>query len=80
VHYPDYLSSPDCSLVANAARDLGEFLFRRRLDHPEAAPAAGHLRARWPAPRRRADPADAGEAAARDDRAPAPLRIGYHQP
>jgi FAD/FMN-containing dehydrogenase/Fe-S oxidoreductase len=45
IHYPDYLSSPDCSLVANATRDLGEFLVRRRLDHPKTAPAAGPLRA-----------------------------------
>ena len=65
VHYPDYVSSPDCSLVANATRDLGEFLVQRRLDHPEAAPAAGPLRA---ARRRRRH--DGG----------APLRIGYHQP
>ncbi len=43
VHYPDYVNSPDCSLVANATRDLGEFLLQRRLDHPEAAPAAGPL-------------------------------------
>ena len=64
VHYPDYISSPDCSLVANAARDLGEFLLRRRLDHPEAAPAAGPLRA--------ARPVDPPEGPA--------LRIGYHQP
>lgn len=45
VHYPDYVNTPDCSLVANATRDLGEFLLRRRLDHPEAAPTAGPLRA-----------------------------------
>jgi FAD/FMN-containing dehydrogenase/Fe-S oxidoreductase len=44
VHYPDYLVSPDCSLVANATRDLGEFLVRQRLDHPESVPAAGPLR------------------------------------
>ena len=43
VHYPDYLGDPDCSLVANAARDLGEFLVRYRADHPRAAPAAGFL-------------------------------------
>ena len=35
VHYPDYLASPDCSLVANATHDLGEFLVRYRADHPE---------------------------------------------
>jgi FAD/FMN-containing dehydrogenase/Fe-S oxidoreductase len=44
VHYPDYLSSSECSLVANATCDLGEFLVRYRADHPEAAPASGHLR------------------------------------
>ncbi len=66
VHYPDYVSSPDCSLVANAARDLGEFLLRRRLDHPEAAPAAGPLRAA----RRKSPTSSSGT----------PLRIGYHQP
>jgi glycerol-3-phosphate dehydrogenase subunit C len=43
VHYPDYLSSPDCSLVANATCDLGEFLVRYRADHPETAPVAGRL-------------------------------------
>ena len=65
VHYSDYLDSSDCSRVAAATRDLGEFLVRRRADHPEAAPAAGPLRAARPA-------GPAGEAAA--------LRIGYHQP
>jgi Fe-S oxidoreductase len=44
VHYPDYLSSPECSLVANATRDLGEFLVRWRADHPDTAPAAGPVR------------------------------------
>ena len=43
VHYPDYLGEADCSLVANATHDLGEFLVRRRADHPEAAPAEGRL-------------------------------------
>ncbi|MBN1631759.1 MAG: anaerobic glycerol-3-phosphate dehydrogenase subunit C [Thermoleophilia bacterium] len=66
VHYPDYLSSPDCSLVANAARDLGEFLVRRRADHPESVPAAGRLRA-----------ARSSTSAAQGGR---PLRIAYHQP
>ncbi len=69
VHYPDYLSTPECSLVANATRDLGEFLVQRRHDHPETAPPAGPLRA---AAARR--PADS------DHPAEAPLRIGYHQP
>jgi len=66
VHYPDYLSSSDCSLVANAARDLGEFLVRRRLDHPETVPAAGPLQTA----RSSASAADGSR----------PLRIGYHQP
>jgi glycerol-3-phosphate dehydrogenase subunit C len=66
VHYPDYLSSPDCSLVANAAHDLGEFLVRRRLDHPETVPAAGPLRA-----------TQSGASTASGGR---PRRIGYHQP
>jgi FAD/FMN-containing dehydrogenase/Fe-S oxidoreductase len=39
VHYPDYLASEDCSLVANATRDLGEFLLTLRADHPERGPA-----------------------------------------
>ena len=30
VHYPDYLATPDCSLVAGATHDLGEFLVRYR--------------------------------------------------
>ena len=40
VHYPDIVSSEECSLVANATRDLGEFLASRRAEHPESAPAA----------------------------------------
>jgi FAD/FMN-containing dehydrogenase/Fe-S oxidoreductase len=51
VHYPDYVNTPDCSLVANATRDLGEFLLQRRLDHPEAAPAARAPRATDAGPR-----------------------------
>jgi Fe-S oxidoreductase/FAD/FMN-containing dehydrogenase len=39
VHYPDIVPSEECSLVANATRDLGEFLVSRRAEHPEAAPA-----------------------------------------
>ena len=74
VHYPDYVSSPDCSLVANATRDLGEFLVRWRLDHPEASPAAGPLRAAWPIHVR-----DGGAPSPANGQDP-PLRIGYHQP
>ena len=71
VHYPDYVGSPECSLVANAAHDLGEFLVRRRADRPEAAPTAGPLRSH----------SAAGQAAsAQPTPGGAPLRIGYHQP
>jgi FAD/FMN-containing dehydrogenase/Fe-S oxidoreductase len=38
VHYPDIAPSEECSLVANATRDLGEFLVSRRTEHPEASP------------------------------------------
>ncbi len=41
VHYPDYLHRAACSLVADATRDLGEFLAAERRAHPESAPAAG---------------------------------------
>ena len=71
VHYADYVNSADCSLVANATRDLGELLVRRRLDHPETAPVAGSLRT----PRATAHASDA----APDDARPR-VRIGYHQP
>ena len=71
VHYPDYVSSPDCSLVANATHDLGEFLVRRRADYPEAAPTAGPLHSHGAA----------GQAAsAHPTTSGAPLRMGYHQP
>ncbi len=43
VHYPDYAPSPDCSVVANATHDLGEFLVRFRADHSENVPAARPL-------------------------------------
>lgn len=43
VHYPDYLSSEDCSLVANAAHDVGEFLVRHRADHPGLSPTTTSL-------------------------------------
>lgn len=38
VHYPDYVPTPECALVANATRDLGEFLAGHRADHPDLAP------------------------------------------
>ncbi len=38
VHYPDITPSEECSLVANATRDLGEFLVSRRAERPEWAP------------------------------------------
>jgi FAD/FMN-containing dehydrogenase/Fe-S oxidoreductase len=41
VHYSDYVNATETSLVANATCDLGEFLVRRRADHPESAPKAG---------------------------------------
>lgn len=71
VHYADYVSSTDCSLVANATRDLGELLVRRRLDRPETAPVAGPLRTVG-ATAHASGPA-LGEA-------PPRVRIGYHQP
>jgi FAD/FMN-containing dehydrogenase/Fe-S oxidoreductase len=43
VHYPDYLGSRECSAVADATHDLGEFLGRYRADHPQAAPVAREL-------------------------------------
>jgi len=39
VHYPDYVPTAECALVANATRDLGEFLIGHRADHPDLAPA-----------------------------------------
>jgi FAD/FMN-containing dehydrogenase/Fe-S oxidoreductase len=69
VHYPDYLASPDCSLVADAARDLGEFLVRLRQDHPDSAPSAAPIQG-LPA-------TDRQQTAEHSMR---PLRIGYHQP
>ena len=47
VHYPDYLSSDDCSAVAGATHDLGEFLVRYRADHPDRSPAADPLGGAW---------------------------------
>ena len=75
VHYPDYLGSSDCSLVANATRDLGEFLLRHRLDHPQAAPAAGPL-SRAPLAGR----ATEVRGKTGPDAASPRLRVGYHQP
>lgn len=43
VHYPDYLASKSCSVVANATRDLGEFIAAYRADHPERAPRPAEL-------------------------------------
>ncbi len=47
VHYPDYTSSPECSTVAEATHDLGEFLVRFRADHPGRSPVAGPLSGAW---------------------------------
>ncbi len=79
VHYPDYLPGSDCSLVANAARDLGEFLVGYRSDRPERSPAAGPLR-RFPGAARETppSPSEAGESPGSGDESP--LRIAYHQP
>lgn len=43
VHYPDYLGTPEASTVAAAAYDLGHFLLRCRLDHPDLAPVVRPL-------------------------------------
>jgi Fe-S oxidoreductase len=43
VHYPDYVPSDDSSLVANAFRDLGEFLVGYRSARPESSPPAKAL-------------------------------------
>ncbi len=79
VHYPDYLTSSECSLVANATCDLGEFLVRYRADHPEAAPAAGPLR-RAPRIAGRGRRRRLSAPARRTTEPGAPLRIAYHQP
>ena len=47
VHYPDYLASPDCSAMAEATHDLGEFLVRYRADHPDLSPRAAALPGPW---------------------------------
>jgi len=52
VHYPDYLSSPDCSAIADATHDLGEFLVRYRADHPDRSPVARPLPGVWSEARR----------------------------
>jgi len=43
VHYPDYAPTRESSVVAEATRDLGEFLVRYRSDHPDLSPAARAL-------------------------------------
>jgi glycerol-3-phosphate dehydrogenase subunit C len=79
VHYPDYLPGRDCSLVANATRDLSEFLLSYRANHPHSSPPAGHLRrsvnptggaAAWLGPKEGPLTTEIGPA----------LRIAYHQP
>jgi FAD/FMN-containing dehydrogenase/Fe-S oxidoreductase len=76
VHYPDYAPGRACSLVADATRDLGEFLLRRRLDHPETAPAARPLRGRGGLSPFETAGAAPGTGAA----PPRPLRVAYHLP
>lgn len=68
VHYPDYLGTPECSEVADATRDLGEFLVARRRERPELAPEARAIQ--------RPDKAEGTPAARLDDR----IRVAYHQP
>ncbi len=68
VHYPDYLGSAECTEVANATLDLGEFLVARRRARPELAPQAGTISH----PRADGCPTDL--------RAATPTRIAYHQP
>jgi Fe-S oxidoreductase len=68
VHYPDYLSSQACSYVANAFHDLGEFLQRYRVDHPDRAPRAAALRT---------DYCGAGRTPSSP---PGNLRVAYHLP
>lgn len=71
VHYPDYAPSAECSLLAEASHDLGEFLARYRADHPERCPVAQPL----PDRRWRSYPARPGD---RVDHQV--LRVAYHQP
>jgi FAD/FMN-containing dehydrogenase/Fe-S oxidoreductase len=79
VHYPDYLSDPACSLVANATRDLGEFLVRFRADHPETAPAARPLRTDGVGMRTESD-ARSGDPSRAPDSSRERFRVAYHQP
>lgn len=65
-HYADYLGEDECAAVAQATRDLGEFLLAWRREHPELAPKPGPLL--------RDGLVNPGGSEA------APLRIAYHQP
>ena len=69
VHYPDYLGSEDCSLVANAARDLGELVLSLRDERPRSAPTPAAL-----------DPTVVGRLIGSAVTLQRPLRVGYHQP
>lgn len=80
VHYPDYVRSSDCALVANAAHDLGEFLVRYRADHPEASPAAQALGPGRRPPRRPAAAEPMAYAPARSESSASSLRVAYHLP
>jgi glycerol-3-phosphate dehydrogenase subunit C len=86
VHYPDYVRSKACSLVANATHDLGEFLVRYRQDHPDRAPVPRPLQATIARLGGRADASPArdttGNSAGGTIGNPAgrSLRVAYHQP
>ncbi|MFH0917252.1 MAG: FAD-linked oxidase C-terminal domain-containing protein [bacterium] len=77
VHYPDYLGSSDCSLVANAAHDLGEFLVRFRADHRATVPVARPL---WAMGQAALRPDATWSVPAKTDLVGDPVRIAYHQP
>ena len=86
MHYPDYVRSKACSLVANATHDLGEFLVRYRQDHPDRAPVPRPLQATIARLGGRADASPArdttGNSAGGTIGNPAgrSLRVAYHQP
>jgi FAD/FMN-containing dehydrogenase/Fe-S oxidoreductase len=86
VHYPDYVRSKACSLVANATHDLGEFLVRYRQDHPNRAPVPGPLQTTIARLGDRADASPTGDTTgssaggATGNPAGRFLRVAYHQP
>lgn len=80
VHYPDYLNDPNCSLVANATRDLGEFLVRYRSDHRKTVPAVGPIRRATAAALRCRRDGARHTSVALDTEPSSSLRVAYHQP